>query len=226
MAGRKKRTVSTGSCALCGETLAKQAMGRHVASCLDRESSKKRAARGRAFHIVAEGWGLAPYWLHIQARADSTLRDLDRFLRDTWLECCGHLSAFTIGETRYESDEEMSHESDHRTMDMGLGRVLVPGLVFIHEYDFGTTTRLRLRVVSERPAPSKGGHIRLLARNLPPAILCVSCGKPARQLCGQCIWEGKGAFCGACARKHPCGEEMLYPLANSPRSGMCGYVGD
>ena len=35
--------------------------------------------------------------------ADATLADLDRFLRDIWLECCGHMSQFTIGKARYIS---------------------------------------------------------------------------------------------------------------------------
>jgi len=36
--------------------------------------------------------------------ARATLTDLDGFLRDIWLECCGHLSAFDIGTVRYELD--------------------------------------------------------------------------------------------------------------------------
>ena len=41
----------------------------------------------------------------------------------------------------------------------------------------------------------------------------------------QCIYEDKGCLCDACAKSHECGEEMLLPLVNSPRAGVCGYTG-
>jgi len=31
--------------------------------------------------------------------------------------------------------------------------------------------------------------------------------------------------CEGCAGEHECGEEMLLPVVNSPRVGMCGYEG-
>jgi hypothetical protein len=35
------------------------------------------------------------------SKADAILSRLDHFLRDIWLECCGHLSAFRIDQTIY-----------------------------------------------------------------------------------------------------------------------------
>lgn len=49
-------------------------------------------------------WPRARYWLYLEMPARATLTDLDGFLRDIWLECCGHLSAFDIGTVRYELD--------------------------------------------------------------------------------------------------------------------------
>jgi len=49
--------------------------------------------------------------MHVAVPATAPLSKLDDFLRHTWLECCGHLSAFEIGGKRYASepmDEEMS----------------------------------------------------------------------------------------------------------------------
>ena len=34
-------------------------------------------------------------------RCDVTLRELDKFLRSAWLECCGHLSHFLIDDVIY-----------------------------------------------------------------------------------------------------------------------------
>lgn len=34
------------------------------------------------------------YWLYADISMTSTLKTLDTFLRDIWLECCGHMGAF------------------------------------------------------------------------------------------------------------------------------------
>ena len=49
--------------------------------------------------------------MHVAVPVTAPLSKLDDFLRHTWLECCGHLSAFEIGGKRYASkpmDVEMS----------------------------------------------------------------------------------------------------------------------
>jgi hypothetical protein len=42
------------------------------------------------------------YWFFIEADGMCKLEDIDSLLRDMWLECCGHLSCFTINNQRYE----------------------------------------------------------------------------------------------------------------------------
>jgi hypothetical protein len=69
------------------------------------------------------------------------------------------------------------------------------------------------------------GALKLLARNEPPAIRCSVCSNPATQLCLQCMDERACGLCDACASQYDCGEEMLVPLINSPRTGVCGYFG-
>jgi hypothetical protein len=171
--------------------------------------------------------------MHLEVPADATLKGLDMFLRDIWLECCGHMSAFTIGETRYITGAGIDAmwvdmgfvPRGEESMDVTLGEVLHPGMKFYHEYDFGTTTELTLKVLSEREGRTRGKSARILGRNEPPLIPCESCGKAATQVCSECIWSGKGWLCDGCAGKHECGEEMLLPVVNSPRVGMCGYTG-
>lgn len=34
-----------------------------------------------------------------------------------------------------------------------------------------------------------------------------------------------GRLCDTCAESYECGEEMLLPVVNSPRVGMCAYDG-
>jgi len=223
------RRVSEGKCSLCNGTFSKAAITKHLESCRERKKVPETLSKSRGlkkmkiFHLVVEGHDLPTYWIHLDAPVNATLKDLDDFLRDTWLECCGHLSAFTIEGRRYEVAENEFMEVE--IMDVVLGKVINPRMKFYHEYDFGTTTELKLRVVSEREGEFKGKSIRLLARNNPPMITCGSCGKIATQVCGQCIWSGEGWLCDECIREHECGEEMFLPVVNSPRVGMCGYTG-
>lgn len=49
---------------------------------------------GRVLLLRAYQTGSPIYWLHVTARREAKLAELDRLLRDVWLECCGHLSEF------------------------------------------------------------------------------------------------------------------------------------
>ena len=226
------RQISKGMCYFCHREFSKANMGRHLESCEQRAAmqeeirSRRETKKIRAFHLVVEGYCLPMYWMHLEVLAGTTLATLDRFLRDTWLECCGHLSAFTIGGVRYSVDEAI-YEWDTRSknMQVPLDQVLHPGQTCSYEYDFGSTTELTLKVISEREVPAKKKEIEILARNTLTFVPCDMCGKPATTNCTQCIYEDQGYLCDACAKDHECGEEMLLPRVNSPRVGVCGYTG-
>jgi len=227
------RLTSTGTCTLCREDFGKAGMTRHLVKCRA-EHAPRKGERRKTFHLQVEGRRLPEYWLHIETPAASTLRMLDAFLRDIWLECCGHLSAFTIENTQYELDTGgvdamwpmiFGRGAPPKSMNTRLEAVLRPRLKFFHEYDFGTTTHLALRVVAEQEGVISRNAVRILARNHPPPISCEKCGAPATDVCTQCIYDGRGWVCARHARTHKCGEDMLLPVVNSPRVGMCGYTG-
>ncbi len=225
-----KRT-SKGTCALCQGEFSKASMTKHLQACQRRAADAARAAGRRPgrtmkhFHVVVEGRDLPMYWMHLQVRTGITLADLDAFLRETWLECCGHMSAFEIAGQRYVSGAGIYFEpdQDEHNLRMRLDRVFHPGLSCLYEYDFGTTTELRLKVVAEETREATGQSIQLLARNMPPLIPCGVCGKPATSVCTVCVYEEAGWLCARCAKTHECGEEMLLPVVNFPRAGMCAY---
>jgi hypothetical protein len=213
---------SEGKCHLCGGTASKGEMEQHLGLCLQNQATAATTSPGkpeRLLHLVVEGADRPEYWMHLEAPARTTLGDLDQFLRATWLECCGHLSAFTIGRTSIECAPG-SNRKGSREM---LGDLLPPGTAFRYEYDFGTTTELVGRVIGAREASSTRPAIRILAMNEPPAIPCGECGKPATRICSECSWSGEGGLCEVCAEEHECGEEMLLPVVNSPRVGQCAY---
>jgi len=224
------RQMSKGQCHLCGGTFSKSEMTKHLKSCkqIEQNSGKSSPARNprqtEVFHLVVEGRYSPDYWMHLDVPADLTLEDLDDFLRDIWLECCGHLSAFEIEGQTYSV--EPMEDFDDESMEVGLDSVLSPGMKFYHRYDFGSTTRLALKVISQEQKQIKGKSIAVLARNEPPSIPCMSCGKIATQVCTECICSDSGGWlCDECAVEHQCGEDMLLPVVNSPRVGVCGYTG-
>jgi len=150
----------------------------------------------------------------LKVASNAKLEVLDQFLRDIWLECCGHLSAF-----RYEGTE--------LAMRRELKDMLRPGMELLHEYDFGTTTELLVKVVGRYEGPmEKNKPVEILSRNEAPEIPCDECGKAlAVEICTECQWEGGGWLCQPCAESHECSEEMFLPVVNSPRTGVCGYTG-
>ena len=117
-------------------------------------------------------------------------------------------------------------EYGERGMSKKMVDLIESGSIFHHEYDFGSTTVLGLKVVSEFYSNLKGKQISILARNDAPEIKCDECEKMATQICCQCIYEGAGWLCDDCVENHECGEEMMLPVVNSPRVGVCGYCGD
>ncbi len=228
-AGRSR--VSRGTCMLCRRKFKHSEMSDHLGSCLEKHEVSAPSGTGngtpavKAFHLIVEGKHAPAYWMHLQARADGMLEHLDRFLRQTWLECCGHLSRFSIEERRYSGHP--MEEYAEGTMKPLLGEVLLPGIKFSHIYDYGSTTHLALMVVSEFECSKKGKPIQLLASNDLPPIQCQSCGKPALLVCPVCYSQDYDAlYCRACAARHDCEEEGFLPVVNSPRLGVCGYTGE
>lgn len=209
---------SEGICNFCKKTFSGRGMAKHLEACPERKKAlENEKGKGKVFLVKASS---DPYWVFFEVNATSTLETVDDFLRDLWLECCGHLSCFTIDDEEYMSNPW----DDYKGMNVKLGKVIAPGKEFLHEYDFGSTTELDMKCISEREGTIKG--IQILARNNPPEFFCDECGKPATQICPECAWDDKGFLCDSCAEDHECGEEMLLPVVNSPRMGVCGYTGE
>lgn len=228
------RITSIGTCNLCGQEFDKAGMTRHLKKCRAEHPPAGKGRRRKTFHLMVEGRYRPAYWMHIEIPAGATLETLDAFLRDTWLECCGHLSAFTIENARYEMDTGgidgmwvglFGPQMPSRSMKVRLDKALRPGLKFIHEYDFGTTTTLALKVVGEQEGVASPGDVLTLARNHPPVFKCEVCGELATLVCTECVYDDEGWVCDEHAEEHRCGEDMMLPVVNSPRMGECGYTG-
>jgi hypothetical protein len=221
------RNKSYGICKKCGHRTTKGHMLRHLRKCLAIESKRE----GHQFQLIQlriEAEYLPMYWLDIEINADSKLRDLDKFLRDIWLECCGHMSQFQIADHHYLMPYDGSFEiwKNEGNMDSALSDVIRNDVdQFQYEYDFGTSTDLKIIVVEKREGQRLKKGMRLLSRNDMPDWQCTKCQKTATDICVYCLYEGNYAFCEEHRDGHGCDEEYFMPIVNSPRVGQCGYVG-
>lgn len=213
-----EKIVTKGVCNKCKEIISIKAAKSHIAKCLD-----QAVGISPDVFILKVLWPHKNpiYWLYLSVPFKSRLEDLDLFLRDIWLECCSHLSQFRINHKRYTSDFEPNPYVQFEEFPMSIRseKVLVPGLKFMHEYDFGSTTELLLEVVGLiKGVASK--EIRVLIQNQEPKFKCVSCGKKAELINS----SEADCFCKSCIEDD---DEELYllPLVNSPRTGVCGYEG-
>ena len=329
------KEVSKGVCSFCKGEFEKAKMTQHLKYCKQRATeiateleNTPALQKIRLFHILVEGRYNPQYWMHLELSAQDDLADLDDFLRAIWLECCGHLSEFTIGGTSYSSepedyfyfgedatDEEAEIEEEEdeeldvdellqtfppeylrmlpknflselqkfetiddlvsylkemlnsipnrgvphsqeewdayreryfqsqileallemvedRSLDVSLEKVLKVGQKFSYEYDFGSSTDLTLKVLSEREGAVQNEDededtIEILARNIEPVMLCKVCGKPAKFVVGGYFDVEENAFCSKkCVKKSGEDADMLLPVVNSPRVGVCGYTGE
>ena len=191
-----------GTCYICGAELGKTAMKNHLLKV-------HSGGQGQECRLLKiEGAYNKDYWLFVDMAADKTLRTLDTFLRKIWLECCGHLSEFR------------GAGKSSRIGDFSVGDR------FLHLYDMGSTTETLVTVIGTTWRPPQREAVRLLARNVPPQFICADCGAPAAYFCTECQWDIDNPFyCETCARGHE-HEEMLLPVTNSPRMGVCGYTGE
>jgi len=248
----QEKIKSEGKCLFCGKIFAKAGINRHLATHL--KEKKETGKPGTSFLVKIETnkrWGNSPYFLSLWIDGGAKMEDLDTFLRDIWLECCGHLSAFRNPKTRnnqggmfdfmeaYEYLEKgniakyekiMEESSGEIPMSRKVKDVLYSGLALDYEYDFGSTTKLTITVIDEYPIKADK-KIVLLSRNEPLEIICAICGKAsATQICTVCMYDDDAEFCEKCAKKHAktCEDFADYasmPVVNSPRMGVCAYEG-
>lgn len=220
-----------GKCKYCGKEYTFSYMNKHLSVCEARQeklAEEKGSKECGYFELAVYGKYNRDYWLFIEVKETVTLEDIDQFLRDIWVECCGHLSAFDIDGTSYELalENDLYWGRAVKRMNCKLGSVLRKGMTFGYEYDFGSTTELMITVVNYRIGVARKEKLLILSRNNPIEILCDECGKkPAVYICTECFYDGNGFLCEDCAKTHECGEDMLLDVCNSPRMGVCGYCG-
>lgn len=221
-----------GKCKYCGKEYTMSYMGKHLNTCKERQKSLVNESGKRKcgyFELAVYPKYRKDYWLFIEIRETATLKDLDSFLRDIWLECCGHLSAFNIYGTSYDvvPCDDYFWGEPAKSMNYQLKSVLETGMTIGYEYDFGSTTELVITVKNYRVGWWKKEKLVILSRNNPPVIMCDRCKKqPAVTVCPERFWDGENVFlCKNCETIDVGEDEYILNVCNSPRMGVCGYNG-
>lgn len=234
---------SKGFCKYCGKEYTKGGMLRHLDTCKKREESfkeeNKRSKQGY-FQISISDKYDKDYWIIIEINEKATLRELDSFIRDIWVECCGHLSSFIVGNINYDiiPNDEFCSDDDFlasifgrtqvKSMDYKLKDALEVGQKFKYEYDYGSTTELTLKVDRHRVGGKKlDNDVEILSRNNPPQFICQNCRKnKAKWITPEGISFDNNIFwCDECLENGEDIPEYVLPICNSPRMGVCAYEG-
>lgn len=215
---------SKGTCAHCGLEMVKSGVTRHLATCaawneLVAKADNKKGANEKLYRLRIRAEGLPSFWLDLEMRGQAKLKDLDKYLRAIWLECCNHNSEFSLG----------GWQGHKIPMSRRIEDVFELGTELTHIYDFGTSSETLIKAVDVREGKPVTSHpITLLVRNVMPETECLDCEKPAKWLCMECLIEDGEwtTLCDKHAKSHP-HKDYGKPIAlvNSPRLGMCGYVG-
>ncbi len=206
---------SFGICIFCKQKFSQNEIEKHIAGHLAQMEKENSANTANIYqHILVESEEM---FLHILVKSETKMKIIDNFLRDIWLDCCGHLSNF-------------GHKNFKIGMTNSIADILSPKVKIYHDYDYGSTTRVELRAAKTYALHLKE-NLLLLSRNEPLKIICSMCKrKPASYLCTTCDWETNAFFCEQCGAKHEetCEAFADYarmPVVNSPRMGICGYEG-
>jgi len=206
---------SEGKCLYCNELLSQAEILKHLAKHLAQmEKDATGDNQSNYCHVEVEANEM---FLHLLVKGDAPMKTIDKFLRDIWLECCGHMSEFR-------------HKNFKIKMKDVVEDVFQPKVKIYHDYDFGTTTRVFLNAKKQYQLNLKEPII-LLSRNEPLKLMCVSCKtEPAINICAVCYYQEMAFFCKKCSKIHAktCEDFADYaemPIVNSPRMGECGYTG-
>lgn len=220
-------------CKLCNKEFSKAGVLRHLSSCM---RSKGTTEAGESYIIRVEGKYNKAFWLYLLVDDCVRLEELDQYLGDIWLDCCGHLSSFYI-DGEYYNDV---HQFGEQSMAIQVKYVFKENLKIKYEYDFGSTTELSITVLKETARVFDQPGIYLLARNNPPAVICEKC-ESKDALLWRNLYDGdETLLCPDCAKvagiaedesieeDESITEDELWEhtlLCNSPRAGVCVYNG-
>jgi len=204
-------------CYYCNKELTEKNIKKHMKNCsemkksIDEKKINDKKQRNQFILAIKSKYVNDEYCIYLSIAGTLGLVHIDQFLRDIWVECCGHLSSFKIKGKSYQDNQ----------MNTQLNDILDIDEKFEYEYDFGSTTHLMLEVVDIIQVPSSFSQVEIIARNNEIRHECEICGTEAKHF----DYEKDRWECENCVDKD---DDMIieFNYCNSPRDGVCGYEGN
>ena len=203
-------------CYYCNKELTEMTIKRHMKNCseikkrIEEQNVTDKKLRDQFIIAIKPKYDGNEYCIYLSIDGTLKLSHIDKFIRDIWVECCGHFSGFKIRGKFYQDN----------SMNTRLNDILNLEDKFEYEYDFGSTTHLILEVVDIKQVPSSFSQIEIIARNNEIKHDCEICGEEAKYFnyekgeweCENCIDEDNDMI-------------SEFDYCNSPRDSVCGYDG-
>lgn len=203
-------------CSLCDKYFTN--MHLHLIKCIPRLSTSelfndKKKVNNYILKIMPVT--MKKYWLYIAIPSNSTFKQLNSFLIETWMsDDDSHLSMFTCNNKQIKCGTDNKENSNVK-----LSTILEVNDVLKYEYDMGFTTCCGVEVIDL--VSINNNHIQIISQNTSPVYLCSVCNEnDSTVICSNC----SDLFCSKCStnKKHKCRKNIdLFEIYNSPRFFLC-----
>jgi len=201
------------TCQFCDNKFGHKQIILHYKDCI-KENFKNES--GTLLFMFGNGINGHVYYMYCLADESCKMSDVDKFLKNCWCECCGHLSDFhtfpygkKIGKSKLICD------------------FIEKECMIQYTYDYGSSTEIIIDPVDVLVNDTTGvkntrktklhNPIKVILQNPKPLIKCTNkkCQKEATYYCYD------NATC--CAHIPAEDRDVRVPICNSPRSGVCCY---
>lgn len=155
-----------GKCYYCGKELTERTIKRHMKNCsemkkiIEDKIQNAKDVRDQFLISIKDKKAPSKYCIYMSIDAGLHLEHFDKFIRDIWVECCDHLSAFYIDKKEYGSKSDGQYK-----MNFHLKDILSVNQKLEYKYDFDSTTCLVLEVVDMFKVSEDFNKIEIIARN-------------------------------------------------------------
>ncbi len=198
------------NCTFCNTKFGIKAFKNHLEDCISETQNTKS---GYLIEFSSSSYITKKYYsMFAIFGLNCTFKHIDKFLKNKWCECCNHMSILNV----------CCLTNDKFNCDSIKFNILISKYEnadhFNYEYDMGTTTKITFKIIKKLDGIETNNNVELVYQNEVHKLKC-KCKKEALF-----IYED-ALVCKECSLLIDEDEEIFTPIVNSPRIGLCGYVG-
>lgn len=204
-------------CQFCAKKFGYKQIFNHYNDCI-----KEHIKHESGYLVLFYSYGIYGnlYYIFTIVGKKCKFKHIDEFLKKTWCECCNHQSQFCI----YYNKLKIEKINLINEFAVPYGPVKNEGTDILYTYG-GSTTQIRMVILSELEGQNEIDEILTLVQNPLPEIKCYKCKQIA-----SIHYEGSPLCYYCCADNQidaePYGSartEKYLKIVNSPRTGVCIY---